>query len=302
MPVYVPPVSRREFLHRSLIAGAGLLVAPRSWAAPRSADPHTWALLADTHIAAKRTELRRGIVMAWHFEHVSTELLALRKRPAGVLIAGDLALNTGEPGDYVTLVELLQPLRAGQLPLHLALGNHDHRENFLAAFPETLVRERPLVTHVVSIVRAPRANWFILDSLEKTLSTPGLLGEAQRAWLGRALDANRGKPALVVLHHHLSTTQGNGLKDTNELLEVLRPRRQVKACIFGHTHVWKNWEDDSGIHFINLPPVAYVSHASHPAGWVQATLERNGMQLELRCINPEHAAHQQVVSLRWRKG
>ncbi len=302
MPVHLPPVTRREFLRRSLLAGAGFLTATAPWAAPRAPDPHTWALMADIHIAAKRTELRRGIVMAWHLEQAISELLAGPRVPAGVIVAGDLALNRGERGDYATLLELLQPLRAEQVSAHLAMGNHDHRENFLTAFPETLVRERPLTPHLVGIVRALRANWFILDSLEQTLATPGLLGAAQLAWLERALDAHQNRPALVVLHHHLSTKQGGALKDTQALLEVLRPRRQVKACIFGHTHVWGIKEDESGIHLINLPPVSYVSHPSHPNGWVQAELERRGMKLQLRCVDPEHPAHQQTVSLRWRKG
>jgi 3',5'-cyclic AMP phosphodiesterase CpdA len=285
-----------------VLAGAGLLTAPGLLAAPKADDPNSWALLADTHIAAKPSEARRGIVMARHFEQVSAELLGLRPRPAGVLIAGDLALNSGETGDYAAFRDLVRPLRAGQLPLHLALGNHDHRDNFLAAFPETTAKERPLTAHVVAVVRAPRANWFILDSLDKTLSTPGLLGEAQLAWLGRALDADARKPALVVLHHNLDATRGGALKDTNALLDVLRPRKQVKACIFGHTHVWKTWQDESGIHLINMPPVAYVFREADPSGWVQATLERNGMKLALRSVNPQHAAHGQAVPLRWRKG
>jgi 3',5'-cyclic AMP phosphodiesterase CpdA len=300
MPVYLPPIPRREFLRRSLLAGAGLLTAPRLLSAGEAVDPHAWALLADTHIAANPGEVRRGIVMARHFEQVSTEILALRQPPAGALIAGDLALNSGELCDYTTLRRLLTPLRAGPGSLHLALGNHDHRGHFLAAFPETTIRERPLATHVVAVVRAARANWFLLDSLEKTLATPGWLGETQLAWLARALDANARKPAIVVLHHNLDASSSGALKDTPALLEVLRPRRQVKACVFGHTHVWKHWTDESGIHLINLPPVAYVFREGEPSGWVQATLESRAMTLELRCVDPSHSRHGEKVRLDWR--
>src|SRR3990170_999668 len=114
MPIHLPPVSRREFLRRSLLTGAGLLVAPSLLAAGENADPHSWALLADAHISSDRAKVQRGIAMAKHFEQVTSEVLALRQRPAGVLIAGDLALNSGETGDYALLKELLEPLRAAQ--------------------------------------------------------------------------------------------------------------------------------------------------------------------------------------------
>lgn len=301
MPIHLPPVSRREFLRRSLLAGAGLFAAPNLVAAPKSTDPHSWALLSDTHIAADRANTQRGIVMAQHFEQVSADVRGLRPRPAGVLISGDLALNSGEAGDYTTLKELLQPLRAAGLPVHLGLGNHDHRERFLATFAEVAKAEQPVATHVVSIIRAQRANWFLLDSLEKTLATPGLLGETQIAWLARALDANKNKPAIVVLHHNLDAKNGNfALKDTPQFLEVVRPRKQVKACVFGHTHVWRTWQDESGIHCVNLPPVAYIFKAGDPAGWVHAQLERHGMKLGLHCVDPRHPAHGQMLKLGWR--
>jgi len=302
MPIHLPPVSRREFLRRFLLAGAGLLAAPNLLAAAKSADPHAWALLSDTHIAADRAKALRGVVMARHFERVSAELLGLHRRPAGVLIAGDLALNSGEAEDYSTLKELLQPLRAGGLPIHLALGNHDHRERFLALFREVATAARPVATHVVSVLRAPRANWFLLDSLEQTAATPGLLGEAQIAWLARTLDQHKNKPAIVVLHHNLDARNGNfALKDTQQFFDTVRPRRQVKACVFGHTHVWRTWQDESGIQCVNLPPVAYVFNEGDPSGWVQATLERHGMKLELRSMDPKHPAHGQVVRLAWRQ-
>ena len=141
----------------------------------------------------------------------------------------------------------------------------------------------------------------MLDSLEETLSTPGLLGRAQLDWLAGALDANRDKPALVMIHHNPGLTGNVGLKDTSAFFAVIRPRKQVKAYIFGHTHAWNVWQDQSGIHLINLPPVAYVFEPGQPAGWVHAMLEREGMQLELRCVDPAHNSQGQIVKLQWRE-
>ena len=303
MPINLAPISRRDFFKRSLLAAGAMAVAPDLLAARRRTDPNSWALMADTHIAGDPDKIARGINMADHFKRASTELLELPKRPAGVFVIGDCAFNSGERDDYATFAGLLDPLRAGGLPLHLALGNHDHRDNFWAALETRKSPKRPLKDKQVALLRTSEVNWFVLDSLESTLQTPGSLGAAQLDWLARSLDANRKKPALVLLHHNPGNSENvGGLKDTEGLLEAIRPRKQVKAWIFGHTHKWNVRADESGIHLINLPPVAYVFQSANPAGWVQVTVRRDGMNLELRCVDPTHKNHGQVVALNWRQG
>jgi Icc protein len=303
MPIHLQPISRRQFLLRSVAGGAALALNPALVAAAKQTDPNSWALLADTHIAADRALVARNINMTDHFLSVSRELVALRRRPAGVIITGDCAYNSGQTGDYRQVVDLLRAIREGQMPVHLALGNHDHRERFWEVLPEEKAAARPVADRQVALLRTPRANWYVLDSLETTLSTPGLLGQTQLDWLAKALDANPDQPALVLLHHNPGTVNKvGGLKDTEALFEVIRPRRQVKAYIFGHTHFWHVNQDESGIHLVNLPPVAYVFQAGQPAGWVHATLERKGMRLELRCVDTAHKSHGQVVKLKWRAG
>jgi calcineurin-like phosphoesterase family protein len=301
MPIHLPSISRREFLKRSLIAGAGLAFAPGLLAAARRTNAHSWALLADTHIAGDQSKVTRGINMTEHFRTVSKELLELPQRPAGVFVLGDCAFSSGEKDDYATLTDLLSPLQAGKLPLHLALGNHDQRDNFWGALRDRQAASRPLAEKHVAFIRTSRVNWFLLDSLEKTLQTPGLIGQSQFDWLAKALDANRRKPAVILVHHNPGTEENiTGLKDTQALLEIIRPRKQVKAWIFGHTHHWSVAEDPSGIHLVNLPPVAYIFREGNPSGWVHATTRRDGMRLELRCVDPKHKDQGQVVDLKWR--
>jgi Icc protein len=303
MPIHLTSISRRDFFKRSLLAGAGLAITPELFGAMRRTDAHSWALMADTHIAGDPTTIVRGINMTEHFKAVSRELLALPKRPAGTFVIGDCALNTGEQVDYAMLTELLEPLRYAGLPLHLAVGNHDQRQHFWSALEAKKAAKRPVADKLVALVRGEGVNWFVLDSLEKTLQTPGSLGQAQLDWLAKTLDANRKKPALVLVHHNPGISENvSGLKDTEALLRVIRPRKQVKAWIFGHTHKWRVDRDESGIHLVNLPPVAYVFRPENPAGWVQATWRGDGMKLELRCIDATHKNHGQVVDLRWREG
>src|SRR5690242_19059631 len=111
VPIHLPPISRREFFKRSILAGAGLALAPHLMAG-RPMAANSWALMADTHIAGDPATIVRGINMADHFKKMSSELLALPKRPAGVFVIGDCAFNSGETEDYATFASLLDPLRA----------------------------------------------------------------------------------------------------------------------------------------------------------------------------------------------
>jgi 3',5'-cyclic-AMP phosphodiesterase len=301
MPIHLPPISRRNFLKRSLLTGAGLVLAPEILAAFRRTDGNSWALLADTHVAADPAKIARQINMTEHLKTVSEELLGLAARSAGVFVVGDCAFNSGEAADYAQFVRLLEVLRVGGLPLHLAMGNHDNREHFWAALNEAKRPKRPLADRQVALVKSSNVNWFMLDSLETTLQTPGLLGAEQLTWLAKTLDANRRKPAVLLVHHNPGVREKiGGLKDTEALMEIIRPRRQVKAWIFGHTHKWRVNQDESGLHFVNLPPVAYPFQPEDPVGWVHATTQRDGMRLELRLLDPTHKDHAQVIDLKWR--
>ncbi|MGH7201906.1 MAG: metallophosphoesterase family protein [Planctomycetaceae bacterium] len=299
MPMTLPPISRRRFLAGTLAAGAGWLAGRPVFAADeRQRDPHRFALLADTHVPSDHATVVRGACMSENLRRVGGELLTLDERPAAVFIDGDCAYLTGESQDYANLVELLQPIREGGLPVHLALGNHDHRERFWQAIPAG--DDKPIETRHLTVIESPRADWILLDSLDVTNKTPGVLGEEQLAWLGGALDKRRDKPAIVVLHHNPDDRPNTGgLTDTAALMNVLRPRKQAKAVVFGHTHVWSVREQE-GVHLINLPPVAYVFRPDDPNGWVDARLKSDGLTLQLRCHDPQHQQHREAVELTWR--
>lgn len=304
MPISLEPLSRRRFLTHAFAGCAALALKPSLFAAARKTDSQSWVLFSDIHLAEDRKLASRNVNMADHFQKASAEVLALPKRPAAIFINGDCAYNNGEKGDYALVAELVAPLRADGMPVHMALGNHDNRERFWAGLQDQNVK-RPLEDKQAALIKSSRVNWFVLDSLEKTNSTPGLLGEEQLDWLAKTLDANSSKPAIIMIHHNPGEDKSasfsiSGLKDTQSLFNIIRPRKQVKAYIFGHTHDWKVDRDPSGIHLVNLPPVAYVFKDGNPSGWVHATMGRSNMRLELRCLDTKHAAHGQVRDLEWR--
>ena len=190
-------LSRRQFLGRAALAGAALML-PRELLAAQD-DSH-FALLSDTHIAADEKLIFREVDLAAHLRAAVSEIMALEKRPAGVFINGDCALKDGQEGDYATITNLVKPLTDGKYPLHMTLGNHDHREHFWDALNKGAAH--PLESKHVSIIESSRANWILLDSLDKVNVTPGLLDKTQRDWLTKILDANPTKPALVMVHHN----------------------------------------------------------------------------------------------------
>jgi Icc protein len=302
MPLTLPQLSRREFLKRAALAGTVAAFAPSSYAGlfGKSLDQHTFAFFSDTHIAADAAVLSREVNMADHLMACVRELAAWPVKPAALIINGDLALKDGQPGDYATLGKLIEPARALS-PVHLLLGNHDQRENFWQAFPQDVTRQKSVSQKQCAVIESPRANWFLLDSLDATNKTPGDLGAEQFLWLSQELTARVDKPAIIVAHHNLNTIGGiSGLKDSAALEELFARFPQVKAFIFGHTHDWNLSRHPTGVHLINLPPTAYVHKAGRPSGWVRATLARDGMKIELRSLDVKHPEHAQVRQLAWR--
>jgi 3',5'-cyclic AMP phosphodiesterase CpdA len=232
-------------------------------------------------------------------------LLAQPKRPAAVLINGDLALRDGQPGDYRHFAQLIQPLRDAGLPVHLTMGNHDAREIFY----EVLGAEKPaqpvVAARHVAVVQTPRANFFLLDTLQKVMIAPGELGQEQIAWLRKALEAHADKPAVIVAHHNPRLGGDplhfpGGLIDSVALWEVLAPRRHVKAYVHGHIH-HRSLAKHADIHIVNTPATSYVGKPEiSTTGWTMARLREDGMTITTHTHLAEHPWNKQDDVLAWR--
>jgi predicted phosphodiesterase len=305
MPLLLPQLSRRDFLKRAALAGAAVALAPQAYAGlfDKSRDKHTFAFFSDPHIAADATLKNSGVNMADNLAACVRELAAWPVKPATLIVNGDLAFKSGLPEDYATFGKLIEPVRA-LAPIHLSLGNHDGREHFWQAFPHDETKLKSVPQKQATVFASDRANWFLLDSLDITLSTPGVLGAAQLDWLARELATRLNQPAIIVCHHNLQTPGWtDGLKaETPALDELFARHRQIKAFIFGHTHNWNLSQHKTGVHLINLPPTGYVFTKGRPSGWVRATLARDGAEFELRSLDPQHPEHAQVRQLKWREG
>jgi len=299
MPVTLPQLSRRGFF----TAVAGTLIYRPTFAA--DADPHRVALLSDSHIGEKAEEIARDCNMADRLKQVVAEVLKLDPKPACAVVNGDLAYKTGTAAEYALFAKLIDPVREAGIPLHLALGNHDHFDRFAEGLATLRPKEKPVAGEQVLVVELPRANLFVLDSYDPKNTIGGKLGESQLKWLTEALDARKDKPAMVIVHHPLQfepdkAGKYGGLADSTLLWPVLKERKQVKAYVYGHTHTWKFAEKD-GIHLINLPAIGYPFAKAEISGWVDVALGTAGAKFTVHGIDPKHKDHGKSVELVWRK-
>lgn len=298
--VFFRSMNRRSFIQTGL-AAFGTLVTLNSGCSSRLMKANEketqLALLADTHIPEDIENNYRGFYPYRNLEKIVPDIISAS--PDGVLIAGDLARLTGQPGDYTNLRKLIEPV-AEKTPVFMALGNHDNRENFLKAFDQT-PGEKPAVKgkHVTVVKKAP-IRLIMLDSLLYTDKVQGLLGKAQRQWLENYLKESDETPTILCFHHTLSDGDGD-LLDVPRLFSMIAPIRKVKAIVYGHSHVY-GYSEFEGIHLINLPAVGYNFSDSDPVGWVDARLGSGGGDFVLHAVTGNQDKDDSVTKLTWRKG
>ena len=283
---YIAIPNRRQFLAHATLGTVSLHGASKTV---------RWAFLSDTHISEDTENEYRGFRPYDNLNQVVPQVL--RAAPEGVVIDGDLARMEGLPGDYRQLKHLLEPLSQDG-PIVTALGNHDHRENFLNMFRDD-PGERQYVQgkYVLAIDTGP-VRLLTLDSLMEANVTPGFLGKKQRTWLDVYLKAAPPKPTIIFVHHTLDDGD-TSLLDVLWLFRILKPHRMVKAVVYGHSHVYKFQQED-GIHLVNLPAVGYNFGDQQPVGWVEAMLSAEGADFKLHAIGGNVSGDGDVKTVRWR--
>ena len=271
MPIILPPITRRQFVKRSLALGGTAMMMPRALAAANRGgaelDQNRVALLADTHISAdpnlaypgtkwpgspvKESEHER-VNMADCLAQAAESVIALNPRPAHLIVNGDCALSRGTEAEYKEFFRLVEPIRAAGVTVHVTIGNHDNRENVWKLLP-FLKKERMGVQ--AGVIELPYANFVLLDAGRK-----GVLGDKQLNWLAKQLDERADKPALIFAHFNPYPNRGVrpnlGMSDGSSLLKLLAERKHARAYVYGHTHEWQ-YDRRDHLHLINQPAVSY---------------------------------------------
>ena len=256
--------------------------------------PVRLALLSDTHIPVNPLEEYRKFLPAENLRSVLPQVA--ESHPEGVIINGDAARLTGELADYEALKKLLAPL-AEQTPVYIGLGNHDDRDNFFKVFDSPAgVRQNVSGKHVLVLER-PVLRLIVLDSLLYVNQVAGLLGKAQREWLGQYLESTDGRPTVLFVHHTLRDGDGD-LLDIERLYRLIQPHQKVKAIFYGHSHQYA-FSQEQGVHLVNIPAVGYNFSDNEPVGWVDAMFTAKGVDLALKAIGGNRTQDGKTTSLVW---
>lgn len=150
-----------------------------------------------------------------------------------LFITGDLS-DWGETADYELLKELIAPL---DMPVHLAIGNHDDRDAMRNAFPE-LADENGFLqnVHELSLGHA-----IVLDSWGPETHA-GHFCQQRASWLEEQLSKLPG-PVWIFMHHNpvptgVAPMDEIMLLDAERFKRVLGPHYHKIAHIFhGHCHL-----------------------------------------------------------------
>lgn len=179
------------------------------------------AQLSDLHLHATGDD--RGAAQA--LRTAVAELLALRPVPDAVLVSGDLG-ERGDAAEYALARALLGPL---PMPVHVLAGNHDDHEALSEAFG-TPVRYTVAVGEVALVAcHTP---------------LPGRMeGRLDLEWLEAELEAARGGPVVIAMHHPPLLTGIPVLDDIGlpaeqraGLTELLARFPNVRRVVAGHVH------------------------------------------------------------------
>ncbi|MBY5720921.1 phosphodiesterase [Rhizobium leguminosarum] len=193
------------------------------------------AHLSDTHVREVGAPLPVGNVdystMAVNaFDRVAR----MKPTPDLMIITGDLT-DSGQVGEYRRLQEIVETL---PFPVHMVLGNHDIRENYLTVFPEKREAETGFAQFCLEL---QDLRIIGLDSLIEGHGHGGLCA-ARLSYLRGRLAERPEVPTIIMLHHQPFIFNGGvyddvGLKDgVEEFGAIVAGNRQIVRVLCGHLH------------------------------------------------------------------
>jgi 3',5'-cyclic-AMP phosphodiesterase len=161
-------------------------------------------------------------------------LVALDPLPDLLLATGDIADKGNDGVSYAAFREATADL---PFPVYPALGNHDDREDFVAAFPQTPVADG----YVQYAIDGFPVRILVLDTLEHGRHGGGF-DAVRAAWLEARLAETPDQPILLVLHHPPIETGLSWMTENPDaawvrrLQPIVEANPNIVAMITGHLH------------------------------------------------------------------
>ncbi|MDD9877171.1 MAG: phosphodiesterase [Magnetovibrio sp.] len=207
--------------------------------------------ITDTHLVPPGKQLH-GLDPRARLDACVADINAHHADAEFCVITGDL-VHAGQPEAYEDLRECLAAL---DMPYHLLIGNHDNRQNFREAFPETPCDENGFVQSVLETDAGP---FILLDTVLEAAGKGehwGAFCDRRANWLRSRLDEFAGQPVYVFMHHPsfelaLPSMDNLKIREPNALEAALRDADNVRHLFFGHIHrpISGSWQ---GIPFSTL--------------------------------------------------
>ncbi|RWD43456.1 phosphodiesterase [Mesorhizobium sp.] len=192
------------------------------------------AHLTDLHVREAGKPLASGnldytAMVTQAFERVAN----MGPKPDMMVVTGDLT-DTGQIGEYQLLKEMTEEL---PFPVHMALGNHDIRENFLTVFPD----KKGPGGFVQFCIEHDGFRMIGLDTLVDGEGFGRLCSE-RLSYLQDRLQERPDVPTLLFFHHP-PFAYGGGIYDAvrltdgaKELGEIVSANKQIVRILCGHHH------------------------------------------------------------------
>ncbi|MEM9269346.1 MAG: metallophosphoesterase [Pseudomonadota bacterium] len=163
-------------------------------------------------------------------EHINTH----HQDAAFCVLLGDLA-DRGDAASYERLKELTSEAR---IPLHLTLGNHDHRPTFLEVFGAS--QANPATGCIDFALDLDETKVLVLDSSEPGL-TAGTLEAGQLEWLAEELDGAKDRRVVLLIHHAITElgvpTDFINLQEPERFVDAALAHGNVEMVVTGHVHM-----------------------------------------------------------------
>lgn len=185
--------------------------------------------ISDIHLFEDPSKELLRVNTQQSFEAV-VELLEAEKKPIDlIIISGDLSQDGSEKA-YRRLANILESF---EVPVYWIPGNHDDVEAMMRVYPcKPFKNDRHIILQ----------NWqlILLDS-QIPKAVPGILRPDQLQYLRDCLETNSKDHAVVFFHHQPIPIQSKwldplGLKNPEDLWQVLAQFPQIHTIFFGHIH------------------------------------------------------------------
>lgn len=191
-----------------------------------------FVVMSDLHVVPEG-ELSMTLDTGARLEQAVDAVIARYRDADFCILAGDLT-DLGQPSAYERLKIIIARL---PIPVHITLGNHDHRPSFLSVFGDHFVAETGKVDKVIDL-KGYRI--IVLDSSEPG-RVDGVLEATQIAWLRARLAEAMDRPVVVILHHNANALHIESddirILEPDAFIAALKSHPDIRQVIAGHVHL-----------------------------------------------------------------